>query len=176
MVTGEAQKTLIGLQILAVPQLSAVLEYQAASLFGNSLNDFSDFGVNTITETLSYDLSPVKVGVTAYEWIPMSSDIDLGFKVNPWVSYTYGAFTPKLGVTYDSNDFGWDETKYAPADVRKADKNYTINVKPQVTFAAGPNASIVGAYSFTSYGDVAKVGNSGETSKHVFYVDFLWKF
>lgn len=157
----KAQSAIGGFQVLAVPQLSAAFEYQVTGLA-----DFSNTGLNTITETLSYDLSPIKVGVTAYEWLSQVSGNDLGFKVNPWVSYTSGAFTPKLGVTYDSND----------SAAGKADKNYTLTVKPQVTFAAGANASIVAAYAFTSYGDNTANGIAGNKSGNTVYVDFVWSF
>lgn len=162
MLAGEASQALVGLEVLAVPQLSAALEYQA-----DYLDDFSNIGLNTITETVSYDFSPINVGVTAYEWISQVDDTDIGFKVNPWVSYAYGIFTPKLGVTYVSNEEA----------AGKADDNYSFTIKPQVTCAVGPNASIEAAFAFTSYGDVAADAyNSGEDSKQVFYIDFLWKF
>jgi len=165
----QAQSAIGGFQVLMVPQLSAAFEYQVTNLY-----DFSNTGLNTITETLSYDLSPAKVGVTAYEWLSQDSSKDLGFKVNPWVSYTSGPFTPKLGVTYVSNDLS-DSTNYMFNG--KADKNYSFQVKPQVTFAAGPNANIVAAYAFTSYGDnTVQNGIKGYNSSNTVYVDFVWSF
>jgi len=163
----KAKSAIGGFQVLMVPQLSAAFEYQVTGLA-----DFSNTGLNTITETLSYDLSPAKVGVTAYEWLSPDSSKDLGLKVNPWVSYTSGPFTPKLGVTYVSNDLSDDSNKKG-----KADQNYSFQVKPQVTFAAGPNASIVAAYAFTFYGDnTVQNAKDGYNSKNTVYVDFLWKF
>jgi hypothetical protein len=162
----KAQSAIGGFQVLMVPQLSAAFEYQVTGLA-----DFSNTGLNTITETLSYDLSPAKVGVTAYEWLSQVSSKDLGFKVNPWVSYTSGPFTPMLGVTYVSNDLS-DKTN----TTGKADKNYTLTVKPQVTFAAGANANIVAAYAFTSYGDNTANGAAGNKSGNTVYVDFVWSF
>lgn len=168
-VKSKANVALLGLQILAVPQLSASFELKLADL-----NDYSNTGIMTVAETLSYDMSPVKVGLTAYQWQAQKAFVsgtttynkDLGYKANPWVSYTSGIMTPKLGITYDVND--------GASQVSGKDATQ-LTVKPQVTFAVGPNASIVGAYAYSANTKWGSTASSDDDTQKV-YIDFLWTF
>lgn len=165
VVGGNGNTIYAGLDLLMVPMLGAHLEGKFTNV-----SDFSNTGLSTIAETLSYDMSPIKVGLVAYQWLSQKSGADIGYKVNPWVSYNSGIFTPKLSVTYDSND-----------SAARTKDTYSFTVKPSVGIAVGPNASINASYAYTA--NKAMTGLQGQTTPVIgdnaqqrLDVDFLWTF
>lgn len=154
---GHADMALMGLTISAVPKLSANVELKL-----ESLNKFSDKGLSTIVETLSYDLTPIMAGVTSYQWITQA-DVDdtFGYKVNPWVSYAFGNFLPKLSVTYLVNE-----------KAGKTMDDTVLTVKPSVKYSFTDKANVTFAYAYDMVSEKADIDNNTQKVS----IDFIYNY
>jgi hypothetical protein len=108
----ETSALIFGAQVLAVKDLTAVLEVVADKLedTGES-KDLDDINVD-LYETLGYKLGDLSFGLNAAQYIRIGKekekegteykdvDHDLGVQLNPWVSYAIGSIVPRLDFTY----------------------------------------------------------------------------
>jgi len=132
-----------GAGLLAVPNLTAWFEYQAALLNGFGLQNG---GKQTLTETVSYNLkdvvsAPVSVGLVSYQYLygsdwKTNNNADsyaVSYRVSPWVSYALdGGITPMLAGTY-----------FAGAEVAQSGSgyNYTYALGNKPTLAKSTAAT-----------------------------------
>jgi hypothetical protein len=179
-----------GISLLAVPKLSAAVEVNF-----EYLGNFSHFGQITYVQTLTYDLSPLKFGVAAYEYTTQADKIDSAygmasatgtedakpsFVIHPWVSYTVGSFVPKLSLTYykdvtpgySAADYYGGSGDYNTGTPLFYDsKSQIFEINPSVLWNLGPTGSIdIGCAYYLQTEEKA-----GENVLK-FYVDFLWYF
>jgi hypothetical protein len=167
-----------GVSVLAVPKLKLVFEGYSSTL------NADDIGW-TIDEVAEYDLGAIDVGLTAWQYLNQegvisaedfgasglpdtSSEYGLGWKFNPWVSYTLGSIVPKLGITIGGQSYG--KKLGLPDDI----SGLLIGAKPSVKINVAENAAIEFAYAFDRYS--VDVDNVDPIIKHTAYVDFLWSF
>jgi hypothetical protein len=181
----------IGVNLLAVPKLSAALEVNF-----EYLGNLSHFGRITYVQTLAYDLSPLKFGVAAYEYTTRADKIDMtygtpmgsktgydskpSFVIHPWISYTIGAFVPKLSLTYykdvtpgysAADYYGGSGDYNTGTPLYHDSKSQIFEINPSVLWNIGPTGTIDvgGAYYIQTEKD------AGE-KVFKFYVDFVWYF
>jgi hypothetical protein len=179
----ETSRALAGISILAVKDLTAILEGEF-----NRLTDFSNTGAIGVYETLGYKLGGLGFGLRAAEYLSQAANTDLAVEIAPWVEYAFGNIAPRLDVTYYLGGtapittggnygrlFGYNAVTYNTG-------NRLINFRPSVKFNVGT--------AFVELGDIiylsktAAVAAAGaapasagtDTLWNVFYVDFKWSF
>jgi maltoporin len=100
----ESAKAIAELQILAIDNLTAVLEGEFDRLQnfgkGSSETTTGTAGRINIYETVGYKLGDIQVGLNAAQYYNKQEKTDLGLRFNPWVSYTIGQIVPRLDVVY----------------------------------------------------------------------------
>ena len=152
------QKILIGANLLSVKDLTAAVEFRMEKMA------FEDMALTTITQKFAYKMGAIDMGLVAYEWMSAVEDSVLGFKVNPWVSYTSGKHVPKLSVTYLSND---------AAGAANEDAVVTkLTINPSYAYNATSKAKIVAGFAYDMVSEDADVDNDASCV----YVDFVWSF
>ena len=197
--SNETSKLIFGAQVLAVPNLTAVLEVEADKLEDTGVDrDKDNIDVN-LYETLGYKLGDLAVGLNAVQYIRVEKDVDhdLGLHLNPWVSYTLGSIVPRLDLNWFLAGTGTTAlattsanaalgTKYhrevfAYKDNGDADDVSVIAVRPSVKFNIGKGFIEIGdliAYALGPDGAFADADDAQKSSSfnNVFYVDFKWSF
>jgi hypothetical protein len=163
-VDGHADKALFGLDIFAISKATI-----NAELLLEKFQYYDQEGLATIEQLVSYDLSPVEVGVLAYEYLSGNSDLDMGYQISPWISYTSGKLTPKLSVSYANNVDVLDDS-YAGA-AGDAVVN-TLSINPSVKYELNSNAIITGSYEYNFLTEDADLDDNYQK----IYIDFVYRF
>jgi hypothetical protein len=201
----ETSKLIFGAQLLAVKNLTAVLEIQADKLEDTGVDKDRDNIDLNFYETLGYKLGDLSFGLNAVQYIRIEKDVDhdLGLHLNPWVSYAIGSIVPRLDVNYflagkaltgvtvikedditlplPGASYGRKVFDYA-GNTSKVDDVSVIAVRPSVKFSFDKNTAIeIGdliAYSMGPEGAFADADDLKKSSNfnNVFYIDFVWKF
>jgi hypothetical protein len=170
----ESSRAIAGVKVLAVKDLTAVLEGEF-----NNLQDFSETGTTGIYETLGYKVGDLKFGLNTAQYITNVKDKDISLEFAPWVDYTLGAIVPRLDLVFflggapDVNSNGYyHRLGYKPNYDSKTD---VLSVRPSVKFNLGGDGK-----TFIEVGDVIYLANVTTDSTSVFtnaaYVDFKWSF
>jgi hypothetical protein len=168
---GETSKLIFGLQILAVKDLTAVIEVVADKLEDTGADKEKDNIDLDFYETLGYKLGDLSFGLNAAQYIrtEKDKDHDLGVQLNPWVSYAIGSIVPRLDLTYFLAGTGIatpaaldkdDATKIIPATVGSKYHRATvfaykdngediddlsfIAIRPSISFKVGKGVVEVG--------------------------------
>jgi hypothetical protein len=196
LVPGDKDKALLGISILALPQLTAELEFIFDNMYVNFGN--KDNAAITFAQALAYEVTDqITVGGEFYEYLTRGDKTSLGYTdapiiplvFHPWVSYALNdQFTPKFAFGYYKNyvpDY-WLRgaySSYGVADIATGDfsfrdqKKTVMEFNPSVLWTVGTGASIDIGYSFfIKSGDGFKVAGENDKSIQKFYVDFLWSF
>ena len=154
------QKILVGANLLSVKDLTAAVEFQMEKMAGE------DVALTTISQKFAYKMGAIDMGLVAYEWMSAVEDSVLGFKVNPWVSYTSGKHVPKLSVTYLSNE------KAGAANEDAVVTKLTIN--PSYAYNATSKAKIVAGFAYDMITETKDFEEDNNAT--CVYVDFVWSF
>jgi hypothetical protein len=155
-----------GVSVLAVPNLTAVFEYELARGNVNEGTEVADSKLTTLAGTFSYAVDDaITAGVVVYSWNSDFKGADAGFKVNPWATYAMGSLTPKLSVAYIVND---------GAEGTEDDTEFQIN--PSCKYTLDKNASIDMGLKYVTFGSDSANADADIESGYTLYADFLWKF
>jgi hypothetical protein len=204
--SGETSKLILGAQILAVKDLTAVVEAAVDKLEDTGADKDKDNIDFNLYETLGYKLGDLAFGLNAVQYIQVEKDKDkdvdhdLGVQLNPWVSYAIGSIIPRLDLTYflagtattavaedpDNSKFAKMGTKYgrkifAYKDNGDDDDVSVIAIRPSVKFNIGKSFIEVGDLIALASGPDGSFAEAGDLKKsssfnNVFYVDFKWSF
>ncbi|MDR2049391.1 MAG: hypothetical protein LBP69_08035 [Treponema sp.] len=98
----ETSKLIFGLQLLAVKNLTAIVEVSADKLEDSGVDKDKDNIDFDFYETLGYKTGDLSFGLNAVQYIRTEKDVDhdLGLHFNPWVSYAIGSIVPRLDLNY----------------------------------------------------------------------------
>ncbi|MDR0556514.1 MAG: hypothetical protein LBG43_01385 [Treponema sp.] len=179
----ESMKSIIGVRLLAVKNLTAIVEAEL-----DNLQEFDPKGKATIYETIGYKIDGLSFGLNAGEYILTKEGSDLGIRLNPWMSYAFGAIVPRLDFVYfmggkiDGSDND-EEGKYHRKGYAATNnaKDSVIAIHPSVTFNIDGKTSLeIGdvvnfeQWHTDYYGAAGHLKNSKITN--VFYIDVKWSF
>jgi hypothetical protein len=112
--SGETSKLIFGAQVLAIKDLTAVIEAEVDKLEDTGVEKELDNIDFKLYETLGYKLGNLAFGLNAVQYIRIGKeaevtdagtnykdvDHDLGVQLNPWISYAIGSIVPRLDLTY----------------------------------------------------------------------------
>jgi len=191
----EESSQLIGeFRLLAVEGLTAV----AVGVF-DTLEEFSDKGNTTLSETISYERDNLNVGFNAVQFFYNAQtdgkDTDPSLLFNLWGSYAIDNVVPRVDLVYlmggrsqtVTNDKQWDRRGFEVEDAKGArgvDDDYSVfSIRPSVNFNVNKG-------TFLEIGDMINIdfGNydgayidSGDANKrsrltNVFYIDVRFSF
>ncbi|MDR2404137.1 MAG: hypothetical protein LBD78_08920 [Spirochaetaceae bacterium] len=180
----ESSRMIVGLRLLAVKDLTAVVEADI-----DRLEDYGNKGVLNIYETIGYKLGNLRFGLNAAEYISRVEKSDLGLHFNPWLSYTIGLFVPRLDLNY----FLADTQNAVGAKYHRKVFSYKSNgadTKDLSVFAIRPSVTFnIDSRTFVEIGDLIALENGPEGAfadaadpnkssqfTNVFYIDFKWSF
>jgi hypothetical protein len=194
----ETSKLIFGAQILAVKNLTAVVEAEVDKLEDTGADKDKDNIDFNLYETIGYKLGDLSFGVNAVQYIRSEKDVDhdFGLHLNPWVSYAIGAIVPRLDLNYlmagkalttpgGTNALpgaSYHRKVFSYADNGDADNYSVIAARPSVKFNIDKNTFIeLGDLIAFSMGPEGAFANADDPKKssnfnNVFYIDFVWKF
>ncbi|MDR0730404.1 MAG: hypothetical protein LBF63_01965 [Treponema sp.] len=194
----ETSKLIFGAQILAVKNLTAVIEVQADKLEDSGVDKDRDNIDLNFYETLGYKIGDLSFGLNAVQYLRVEKDVDhdLGLHLNPWVSYAIGSIVPRLDLNYllagkaltEPGGTGalpgasYHRKVFDYKDNGDADNYSVIAARPSVKFNIDKNTFIeIGdliAFSTGPEGAFADADDPKKSSNlnNVFYIDFVWKF
>jgi hypothetical protein len=167
---GKKMRALFGVQIKAVPNLTANLH---GTFLG--LGDLDQYGVATIAQNAGYKVTPaLEVGAGFTEKLNLRGDdyknpdaSTFRFEAEPYVTYKLSdLITLNLSVPFAT---GWNGDAVAAADV-----SYDLGVKPKATFAVNDHASINTFYKLGL--KQLDVEGSDAVTTHTVQVNFSWSF
>ncbi|MDR0785796.1 MAG: hypothetical protein LBE74_07955 [Treponema sp.] len=178
-----SMKSIIGLRLLAVKNLTAIVEAEL-----DNLQKFDPDGKANFYETIGYKLDSLSLGLNAGEYILTKEDTDIGVRLNPWVSYAFGSVVPRLDFVYflggkvdgsDNDEEGKYHRKgYAPTNNAK---DSVITIRPSVKFNIDGKTSVelgdavnIEKYNKDYYGITDHLKNGKITN--VFYIDVKLSF
>jgi hypothetical protein len=199
--SNETSKLIFGAQLLAIKNLTAVVEAEVDKLEDTGVDSRKDNIDFNLYETIGYKTGDLAFGLNAVQNVRLEKDVehDLGLHFNPWVSYAIGPIVPRLDLNYylagkaitsvtaSTAESPVTSTKYhrktfAYADNKAAEDVSVFAVRPSVKFNIDKNSVI-------EIGDLIAFANGPEGSfrdaddlkkssniSNVFYVDFMWKF
>jgi hypothetical protein len=193
----ETSKLIIGAQLLAVKNLTAVVEAEIDKLEDTGVDREKDNIDFNLYETIGYKIGSLAFGLNAVQYFMLEKDVDhdAGLHFNPWISYTIGPVVPRLDLNYfiagtaltknGANQIPggkYHRKVFAYADNGAADNISVFAVRPSVKFNFDKNTFVeIGdllafangpAGSFADADDLQKSSNLS----NVFYIDFVWKF
>jgi hypothetical protein len=194
----ETSKLIFGAQILAVKNLTAVVEAEVDKLEDTGADKEKDNIDFNLYETIGYKLGDLSFGLNAVQYIRSEKDVDhdLGLHLNPWVSYAIGSIVPRLDLNYllagraltapggtsALPGASYHRKVFSYADNGDADNYSVIAARPSVKFNIDKNTFIeVGDLIAFSMGPEGAFANADDLKKssnfnNVFYIDFVWKF
>jgi hypothetical protein len=182
----ESARAIGEFRLLAVENLTAILEVELNNLYLNpkdnpsDMDVFGETGQINIFETLAYKIEALQFGLNAAQYFDNRANKDLALRFNPWLSYALaeGKVVPRLdGVFFLGGDrsTGGDAGKYD----RRTDlaatyikDNYVWNVRPSVKFNFDSRTSL-------EIGDVFYYRNPAVGDafiNNVFYTDLVVRF
>ncbi|MDR2109777.1 MAG: hypothetical protein LBP32_00560 [Spirochaetaceae bacterium] len=170
----ESTKGIIGVKVLAVRNLTAIVEGEI-----DKLNDFSDTGIINFYETLGYKLGDLGMGLNAVQYISRKDEADIGLRFNPWVSYTLGSIVPRLDLVYFMAGTPDTEGKYHRKNYKpNYNADYSIfTIRPAVKFNLNPKTFVeAGDLIGFEKGPGNTFADKNSRLVNVLYVDFKWSF
>ncbi|MDR0730403.1 MAG: hypothetical protein LBF63_01960, partial [Treponema sp.] len=161
----ESSRLIFGVQLLAVKNLTAIVEVSANKLEDTGVDKDKDNIDLDFYETLGYKIGDLSFGLNAVQYLMVEKDADhdLGLHLNPWVSYAIGSIVPRLDLnyflagkaltgtaTYDDNGnlvppvtgTSYHRRVFSYADNGKADDVSVIAARPSVKFNIDKNTFI----------------------------------
>ena len=172
----EETSQLIGeFRLLAVKDLTAVI----VGVF-DKLDDFSDSGNITLSETFSYKInSEINAGLDMVQFLyNRPVDVDPGLLFHLWGSYSIGSIVPRVDLTYFIGGRSNTSQQYHRRGYAAAAENYSV-------FGVRPSVRInLDSRTFVEIGDLINLdfdknnGYAGEDSQltNIFYIDVKWSF
>lgn len=193
----ETSKLIFSAHLLAVKNLTFVVEAEADKLEDTGLDRDKDNIDLNLYETIGYKTGDLAFGLNAIQYFRIEKDVeyDTGLHFNPWVSYTIGAIVPRLDLNYflagraltapgasplPGNTY--HREVFAYADNGKADDLSVFAIRPSVKFNIDKNTFVeIGDLIALASGPTGAFGDAVNANKdsnfnNVFYVDFKWKF
>jgi len=171
---------LIGeLRLLAVKDLTAVI----TGIF-NKLDEFSDNGDITFSETFAYKItSDFTLGLNAVQFLYFRpAEKDPAFLFHLWGSYAFGNIVPRLDLAYFINGRSNTTTNsilYHRRGFTAGDDLSVFSIRPSIRFN-------LDSKTFIEIGDVINLDSSKNEIYHnktkdsmfsnVFYIDMKWSF
>jgi hypothetical protein len=204
--SNETSKLIFGAQILAVKDLTAVIEAVVDKLEDTGVDKEKDNIDFDLYETLGYKLGNLAFGLNAGQYIRIEKDVDhdLGVQLNPWVSYAIGSIVPRLDFTYFLAGTGTTalavidpdpaKSKYATAGSKyhrtvfaykdtgeDVDDVSVIAIRPSIKFNVGKGVIEVGDLIALASGPEGSFADADDPKRsssfdNVLYVDFKWSF
>jgi hypothetical protein len=169
----EASTASFGASVLAVPNLQAVLEMQLARL-----DDFSEVGTTTITETFRYTLDTLQVGLNGRERLFQADGKETAIVIHPWVQYTTGKFVPRLDFVYGINCtpnptrmIGIDEGNVLDTNGGTKEASGMI-IRPSLQYNIDGSTYVAGGFVF----NLVQLPNVDDVSNSYFTVNVRWSF
>jgi hypothetical protein len=170
----ESAKTIVAARLLAVPNLTAVVEGEL-----DKLEHFNSAGLLNLYETVGYKIGGLAMGLNAVQYFSQAEETDIGLRFNPWVSYTIKSVVPRLDFVYFMAGVPDTQGKYHRKNYKT---NYNddfsiLTVRPSVKFNFDSK-------TFVEIGDLVSLEKGPENSfagkssrlTNAFYVDFKWSF
>jgi hypothetical protein len=195
--SSETAKLVFGAHLLAVKNLTAVIEAEVDKLESTGVDkDKNNIDFN-LYETLGYKINNLAFGLNAVQYFKSEKDVDhdIGLHFNPWVSYAIGIIVPRLDLNYflagkaltssGTNPLpgsSYHRGVFAYADNGKTDNVSVFALRPSAKFNIDKNTAFeVGDLIAFSMGPDGAFGDANDAAKssnfnNVFYVDFTWKF
>jgi hypothetical protein len=203
---GETSRLIFSLQVLAVKDLTAVIEVAADKLEDTGVDRDRDNLDFNFYETLGYKIGGIAFGLNAVQYIRSEADVDhdFGLHLNPWVSYAIGSIVPRLDLNYflagkaltapatPSTDptkpavaapptAKYHRTVFDYSDNGDADDVSVIAIRPSVKFTVGKGVIEIGDLIALATGPEGSFADADDAKKsssfnNVFYVDFKWSF
>jgi hypothetical protein len=174
---GKDLRALLGLHLLAVPNLTAIID---GYVYG--LGDLDLYGKAGIGEKVEYALTPLTFGLTVGEYLdlrdlgeqPEGTDSTFRLEAEPYVSYKLNdPVTLKLNVPFS---MGWNGDLAANA---AADTVFKVGVKPGIAYKFNDTASIDAYYRLEAVQNKG-IGPGADDPKlftiHTVQVSFAWTF
>jgi hypothetical protein len=193
----ETSKLIIGAQLLAVKNLTAVIEAEIDKLEDTGVDREKDNIDFNLYETIGYKTGSLAFGLNAVQYFMLEKDVehDTGLHFNPWISYAVGPVVPRLDLNYfiagtaltknGANQIPggkYHRKVFAYADNRDADNISVFAVRPSAKFNIDKNTFIeigdILAFAKGPEGSFADADDLQKSSNlsNVFYIDFMWKF
>jgi hypothetical protein len=194
----ETSKLVFGAQILAVKNLTAIVEAEVDKLEDTGVDKDKDNINFNLYETIGYKLGDLSFGLNAVQYIQSEKDVDhdFGLHLNPWVTYAIGSIVPRLDLNYllagkalttpggtgALPGASYHRKVFSYADNGDADNYSVIAARPSVKFNVDKNTFVeVGDLLAFSMGPEGAFANADDAKKssnfnNVFYIDFVWKF
>jgi hypothetical protein len=195
--SNETAKLMAGVQLLAVKNLTAVIEGEIDKLEDSGVDSEKDNLDFNLYETFGYKIGDLAFGLNAVQNFRPEKDVenDIGLHLNPWISYAFGPIVPRLDLNYymagtaltksGTNQVPgakYHRKVFAYANNKGADNLSVFAVRPSIKFNIVKNVSIEAgdliAFATgpeTSFADAEDSQKSSNLS-NVFYIDFTWKF
>ncbi|MDR2743115.1 MAG: hypothetical protein LBB98_13315, partial [Treponema sp.] len=194
----ETAKLIASAQLLAVKNLTAVVEAVVDKLEDSGVDSGKDNIDFDLYETLGYKIGDFAFGLNAIQNFRPEKDVenDIGLHFNPWLSYAFGPIVPRLDLNYYVAGTAltksgvnpplpgpkYHREVFAYANNKGADNVSVFAVRPSVKFNIVKNVSIeVGDLIAFANGPEASFADADDPNKssnlsNVFYIDFMWKF
>jgi len=162
-------------RLLAVKDLAAVI----VGVF-DKLDDFSDSGNITISETFAYKINnEINAGLDMVQFLyNRPTDEDPGLLFHLWGSYSIGSVVPRIDLTYFIGGRSNTSQQYHRRGYAAAANDFSV-------FGVRPSVRInLDSRTFVEIGDAINLdfdknsGYAGEDSQftNVFYIDVKWSF
>jgi hypothetical protein len=193
--SNETSKLIFGAQVLAIKDLTAVLEAEVDKLEDVGADKEKDNINFNLYETLGYKLGALAFGLNAVQYIRVEKDVDhdLGVQLTPWVSYALGSIVPRLDLTYflagaattaPGKEIGskYHRKVFAYSDNGEdLDDVSVIAIRPSVKFNIGKGFIEIGDLIAIASGPDSSFADADDATRssnfdNVFYVDFKWSF
>jgi hypothetical protein len=170
----KTSKLYADLRLLAVKNLTAVV----AACF-DYLEDYSNIGTTTLSETFAYKMDQLNFGLNAVQFLFSADNKEVSLLFNPWISYALDNIVPRLDLVYLTNgrsrldsasELTWHRTTNGFTGYGTKDRSL-FSIRPSVKINLDPK-------TFIEIGDMFNLDFDGDTTRknNVFYVDIKLSF
>jgi hypothetical protein len=168
-----------GVDVTAIPNVTARIEAQMKNLGNTAVSLNNAGGENDIFLEGAYVMGPAKFDVAIWVYLYAVSNSDMGWDVEPNVSYDLGV--AKVGIVGDIGNIGGIYSgplnSVAVYDVRAGEgvQNTKLNadIGPYIGVPIGAGTSVNAGLLYT-IGSLS--GTTGTSNGAAIYVDFRWSF
>jgi len=165
----ESSQLIGDFRFFLVPDLIAIFAFNI-----DNLQDFSEKGTITFSETFSYKISDeINIGLNTVQFISSNEDADISLLFNVWGSYAFGSIIPRLDLTFLQGGQIHGSNYHHR-------KGYSINYNTDMSvFSIRPSLRInLDSRTHFEIGNVTHMSNNdGESSMlNLLYLDFRWSF
>jgi hypothetical protein len=193
----ETAKLIFGFQLMAVQNLTAVVEAELDKLEDTGVDKEKDNVDFNLYETIGYKIGNLSFGLNAVQYLKFEKDVDhdVGLHFNPWVSYAMGSIVPRLDLNYFRAGTAltksgvnplpgvkYHRKVFAYSDNGDTDDLSVFALRPSVKFNVDKNTAIeIGDLITFANGPEGAFADAEDPKKssnlnNVFYIDLVWKF